>query len=544
MDPRVSREIKKVMPKFNDKICNGIAIESMKYVAEYMDNVWRNAIAPLESMGLKYIKGERVDPKEAFDFAPSRSTKGKRYLEMEVTDMFLVRYQLTLHDEPLPDVMLYLPFAREGNAGMLRIKSSVFAISPVLADRAISVGTDQIFVNVGKDRFSFMRCLHYFNMNGQRQSEYVVWANIHHARRSSRSKGNSPYRHIDMNANPMLYLMCKQGLVGALKKYGKCDAIIGTSNINTETYPDDVWTIFESSGTAPASYRGVRHKAAYQGPDLRIAVRTEDLTPRVISMIAGIYYNVDHFPDLVQVEECNNPDLWKLILGHITFYNDALVSKLLQDIETHINSLDTYIDAMVKQNLQNGGVDVNDIYDLFVYMIDNLPERISHGAGNINTLYGKHLLVLPYVLNSLIKAIFTFSFSLRPGAQREITYKEVETAMKRLKPRVAREMNSGNATVASVSSAGDNKLFKITSVMVQQSNSTGGRRRHNNHIDASKLLNASMAEAANWNLLPKSSPSGYERLNPYVHTSDDDFTILRNPKFIKLIDETQDLIQR
>lgn len=541
MDPSLIKRIRKELPKFNDRICNGIATEHMRDAEIMLDNVWKNAIAPLANMGLTYVGYSRCTPQEAFEFAPSRSTKGKRYLEMEKTEMYLVKYFLRLNGEDMPPIYLYVPYARPG--GLITIKGSTFGIAPVLIDKAISIGTDQIFVNVGKDRFSFMRYIHYFIQNGVRQSEYVVWANIHHAKRSSKSKGNGPYRHVSMDATPVLYLMCKHGLTGAMKKYGKCNIVVGQHDINVQTYPPDKWTIFESTGSCPNTLKGARNRALYKPSEIRVAIKNSEITPRVVSMMAGVYYNIDHFSELVSVDEVDNTDLWKLILGHITFCSDTIVSKLLQDIDTHINSLDTYIDSMVRQNLKNGGVDVKDIYDLFVYMIDNLPEKISQGAGSINTLYGKQLSVLPYVLNSVIKAIFTFSFSLRPGIQREITYKEVENVMKRLKPRIAREMNSGNPAVTSVSSAGDNLIFKITSVMVQQSNSTGGRKRSNSHIDASKLLNASLAEVASWNHLPKSSPSGYERLNPCVLIGPDS-TILRNPRYKALIDETQALIQR
>lgn len=541
MDPVISKRIQKRMPKFTDRICGGIAVEHMQDVEQYVDDIWRNAIKPLEAMGLRYEGASRVTAQEAFEFAPSRSTKGKRYLEMERTEMFLVNYHLTLNGDPLPPVPLYLPYSRPG--GLITIKGSTFAIAPVLADKAISVGTDQIFVNVGKDRFSFMRTLHYFNVNGVRQSEYVVWANIHHARRSSKSRGNGEYRHVDMNANPVLYLMCKYGLIGALTKFGNCTPVIGTDNITTDNYPESQWTIFSATDTCPVTFKGQKNRALWRPTSIRIAIKNKELTSRVTSMIAGIFYNIDHFTDMVSVDVLDDVDNWKLILAHITFTDNMPPSKLLQDIETHINSLDTYIDSMVRQTLKNGGVDVNDIYELFVYMIDNLPEKISQGAGSINTLYGKQLLVLPYVLDSVVKAVFKFSFSLRPGAMRELTYKEVENAMRRIRPRVANDMNSGNPTVTSVSSAGDNMIFKITSVMVQQANSSGSRRRSNNHIDPTKLLNASLAEVANWNLLPKSSPSGYERLNPYVQITNDS-TIVRNPRLIELIDTTQALIQR
>jgi type II secretory pathway component PulK len=87
-------------------------------------------------------------------------------------------------------------------------------------------------------------------------------------------------------------------------------------------------------------------------------------------------------------------------------------------------------------------------------------------------------------------------------------------------------------------------LFKVTTVMIQQNNSASdGRKRTASHTDSNTFLNASLAEVASWNNLPKSSPSGFERINPYV-TLGEDSTIERNERFKDLIDKTQTLIQR
>ena len=542
MDPLISRQIKKLMPKMNERICSGIATEHMKNADMFIDERWRNTIAPLASMGLTYHGGVRCPIHECIEHAASRSSKGKRYLELERTDMYLMKYLLKLHGEDLPPVYLYIPFCKPG--GITTIKGSNFALAPVLIDRAISVGEDQIFVNVGKDRFSFRRHLHYFFQNDVRTSDYVVWANIHHTKRTAKNRGNGPYSHVHMDATPMLYLLAKYGFSETMKRYGTPHFVVG-DNLTEDTHPSSTWTIFSSTQSVPNTYKGgLRSRALYQPTQIKIAIKNKHITARIVSMMAGLFYIMDHFPDRCKIDYMDDTDHWRLILGHNTFNKQVIESRLLQDIDTHINSIDGYIDNMVRRDLHAGGILITDIYDLFVYMIDNLPALISQGAGNINTLYGKQLVVLPYVLTSLVEMIVNFSFSLRPGAQRKLSYKDVEKSMRGLKPKVAREMNSGNAAVSSVSSSCDNMLFKITTVMIQQNNSAGGgRKRQGNHNDTNTLLNASLAEVASWNHLPKSSPSGYERLNPYAILGDDS-TIQRNKKFIALMDSTQNLIQR
>ena len=543
MDPRLTRQIKKQMPEMNDRVCSGIANEHIKWATEFIDAQWRNALAPLEAMGLTYHGGVRCPLNECLENSSSRSSKGKRYLELEKTDMFLMKYFLKLHGEELPPVYLYVPYTRPG--GLTTIKGSVFTLSPVLIDRAISVGEDQIFVNVAKDRFSFRRTMHYILQDNERLAEYVVWANIHHVKRSARGRGTGPYSHVQMDATPVLYLLCKLGLKGTMEKYGTKNYAVGTE-FPEDKYPRNEWSIFSSTQTCPPSFKGnIRVRSAYIPTNIKVAVKTKDVNPRIISLLTGLFYIIDHFPDRCEVEYMDDLDHWRLILGHNTFNTNTIESRLLQDIDSHINSLDNYIDGMVKKDLHKGGVPVEDLYDLFVYMLDHLPLLISQGAGNINTLYGKQLVVLPYVLRSVIEMIFTFSFLLRPGSQRELVYKDVVKIMRSLKPTIARKMNSGNAAVSSTSSSCDNMLFRITTTMIQQNNSAtvGRRSRKISHNDASALLNASLAEAASWNQLPKSSPTGYERINPYV-LIDEDSVIQRNPKFIEIIDKTQALIQK
>lgn len=536
MDKRLFSHIHKRFPKFNDHVCEGIACLHMQEVERYIDRVMRCAADGFPP-GLKYLGYTRCTPQEAFAIAPARR-KNKAYLEMARSDVFLVKYMFSFNGEELRPCYLYLPFVRPG--GLITLRGSTFAISPVIADRAISVGVDSIYIPLNRDKLTFRRTVHHYVDNGKRESAYVVWSNIHHAMKKRRGKANAAYK-LNMNASPMHYLLCKHGLTETFKIYAGVDIVVGGEEINKKTYPPDEWKIITSTRIKPRTL-----KIPYYEPSgLRIAVPADKMDNTLSSMLAGVFYIVDHFPDRCLPEYVDDVNLWKILLGYITFSNDASEGRLINDINSHLDSLDGYIDGMVREWLLEDGIDCTDIYQLFMYVISTMSVKVSQSANAVSTMYGKRLTVLRYVLSDVITAIFKFMFALRSNSDKPVTKNEIINAMNRfLKPRLVVRMNRGHGEVTSESSPGDNKIFKITSVIVPQGDTGSGKRsRQSGNVDPSKFLNASIAEAGSYNHLPKSSPTGMSRINPYVRLAGDG-TIERDPEKVELIDRVQREIQR
>ena len=546
MDKQIFDLIAHNTPKFNPHIADGLAVLQMKQVEQYIDNIIRCAEGSFPE-GLKYLRMQRCTPEE--DHAQVTLKSGaRRQFELSKTNVFLVKLYFSFNKKELFPRYVYLPYVDA--AGLITIRGSVFGISPVLTDKAISVGVDNIFIPLTRDKLTFERLPHSFLLEptqediegglvgGKRETVYVVWSKIYHFSLKTRRTYRAPVYAVSTLAH---YLFSKYGVTRTFAQYAGAEVKVGCeAEINKAAYPEKDWVICYSSGLKP---RGVKEKI-YNGSGIRLAIRREHYTKLSASLIGGFFYIADHWPERVLPEYIDEIRLWKILLGHAIFASDVSEGKLVEQLDAHLTSLDEYLDPMVKENLREEGIYCNDLYELFVHIIETLSERVRTSSTQVASMYDKRLTVLRYVMLNMVKAIFGFTFKLRSNTKKVLTEKDVMLAMtKSLKRDLIMSINNGHGEVASVSCPGDCKIFKITSNVVLQTNSTGGGRSKSNLDDPAKRLHASIAEVGGFTNLPKSDPTGRSRLNPCV-TVGLDGTIIRDPAKAELIDSVQAKIQQ
>lgn len=536
-------------PKFNPLIANGLAVEQMKYVEQYIDNIFHCAAESFPE-GLKYIDLQRCTPKEEYDQLTLKTT-ARRTFELSDSTVFLVKARFKWRDKELHPRYFYLPYVTE--AGLIKIRGSVFSISPVLADKAISVGVNNLFVPLNRDKLTFERLQYNFLIDGpsennpevrqgKRQSTFVAWSKIYHVDTSGGDRSWIP--PVKAVSTLPHYLFAKYGLTRVFSQFGNTDIRVGYEDtINAVTCSDDEWVICYSihsvDGFKP---KGVRDKA-YTPSTIRLAIRRSSYNSLTESLIGGFFYVLDHWPERFLPEYVDEVRLWRALLGHAIFQSPDNEGKLVSQIETHLGSLDLYLDPMAKKDFRDEGIFCNDLYEFFVHIIETMPERVRHSGSQIASMYDKRLTVLRYVLLDLVKAIFGFTFKLRSITKKELTERDILNAMtKSLKRDKIMSINNGHGEVSSISCPGDNMIFKITSNVVLQTQSTGGGRSKSNLDDPSKLLHASIAEVGSYSNLPKSDPTGRSRLNPCLALGADG-SILRDPEKAALIDEVQQMIE-
>ncbi len=525
------------VPKLNPRIVKGLATEEMRQVEKYIDRVWRIATAEL-SPELVYKGMVPCTPREEYNELTKRAAK-RNTIEHARSDMYMVKVMLELNGQPLPPRMLSLPFVRPG--GLITIRGSEFSISPVMADKAISVGHNYIFIPMGWDRLNFYRIPHYFYANEAQEGIDVVWSKIHHYKLKARRTNSK----MDVRANTVLphYLFAKYGLTRAFSEMVDVALVVGSSQeITPERYPDDEWVICRSTMFKPRTVKDNN----YVGPDIRLAIPKDKWSPGVASLVAGFFYVADHFPDRVTPDEVDEPRLWRILLGYMIFGPGHSEGKLAEDINVHMGSLDNYIETQTRKRLEDVGVFVEDIYQLFMHLIERFDHYITQSTANLSSSYGKRLMTLPYALSDVTWAIHRFMFAITSIRKRKtLTPEEVEKALnKTLKTQTAYKMNKQHGEVNPVSVPGDNLYFKVTSHVVLQESSSGVRvKTRSSTDDPNKVLHVSVAEAGSYNTMSKSEPTGRAKLNPCTMLSADN-EIIENPELMAITRATQAMIQR
>lgn len=535
------------VPKLNPRIVKGLATEEMKHVEQYIDRVFRIATAEL-APELVYKRLVPCTPREEYHEITRRQNK-RNTIEHARSDMYMVKIMMELNGEPLPPRCLSLPFVRPG--GLITIRGSEFSISPVMADKAISVGHNYIFIPMGWDRLNFYRVPQYFYANESQEVIDVVWSKIHHYKLKARRTNSK----MDVRANTVLphYLFAKYGLTRAFSEMVNAQVVVGSSQeITAEKYPPDDWVICRSTMFKP---RSVKDKA-YVGPDIRLAVPRDKwyhtvggqqvARQGIASLVAGFFYVADHFPDRVTADEVDEPRLWRILLGYMIFGPGHSEGKLAEDINVHMGSLDNYIETQTRKRLEDVGVYVEDIYQLFMHLIERFDHYITQSTANLSSSYGKRLTTLNYALSDVTWAIHRFMFAITSVRKRKtLTKEEVDKALnKTLKTQTAYRMNKQHGEVNPVSVPGDNLFFRITSHVVLQESSSGGRvKTRSSTDDPSKVLHVSVAEAGSYNTMGKAEPTGRAKLNPCTTLSADN-EIEENPDLIDITRPTQAMIQR
>lgn len=275
MDKHAFSIIDQEIPKHNRKIVDGLATEEFKRLESYLDQIWRTATAEL-SPEITFHGLRPCTQREEYQEL-TRRTGNRNTIELARTNAKMVEIDLRHNGEALPKRYMYIPFVRRG--GLITLRGSEFAISPVMADKAISVGPNLIFIPMAWDRINFLRVTHYFYANGVQESIPVVWSKIHHYVLKARRTNSK----MDVRAHTTLphYLFAKYGVTRVFAEMLNTHIVVGpSSEVNAETYPPDRWVVCESNREKP---RTVKDKA-YMPPDVRIAVPLEKWTPAAVTL--------------------------------------------------------------------------------------------------------------------------------------------------------------------------------------------------------------------------------------------------------------------
>lgn len=545
MDTRLFDMIDKDVPQFNRQLVRGLACEHLKRAKQHIDRIIRCAEEQYPE-GLEFVESTRCTPMEEYNEITKARGNANRVYDLAKSDVYLVKYQFKYKGENLRPRYLYLPHVRQG--GIINIMGKQFAISPVLADKVFSIGVDDIFIPMPRGKVTFnCRELHHFVADDTRVGRYVVWSPLHNrGAKKGRSSRSSTIQVGGVYSTLMHYLLCKYGLDETFQRYGKAKVQVMWEHEADETrFPRDEWVVCKSAKIKP---KGLRVRDYPQiASKLALVVRRSEYTPAVVSMVAGLFYVVDHFPEELEPEYVSLTWTWRVLMGYILFGDESSQGKLVEDVDSHLKSLDGYVDFEVRQNLKDEGIDCQNIYDLFGYIIDKMPEMLNSGASKVSSMYDKQLMVNRYVLSDINNAIFEFLFKIVSNNKKQMSKEEIDDILgSYFNPKLILRISSGkgHGEVSSVSNPSDNLFFKITSVLVQQSDTAGkGKGRETKPIDQSMYLDASYAECGGICVLPKSSPIGKDRANPFLKM-DADCTVVRDPQFITLLNSLQSKIAR
>jgi len=536
MNPLFSRMTKRYTPPMNREVMEGMVVSVMEYVEEYLDAQIRSVCVGLPD-NVRYIGYERCTSQEEYEEI-TKARGNRRTFDLAKSSVYMVKYFISFIDEMGTEHLItryvYLPFVNTG--GIMHIGGTPYHIVPVLSDKVFTPEQDSIFVRLMQDRNNMYRMYHTAIINGKREARYVIWAVIYRNQTDSRTSATTKAKTLLTH-----YLFGKYGFTGAFTRYAGSVPEFGTDNINTETHPPDQWVICQSTGVKPATCLD----RVYQRTQIRLAVKKENWNPAMESLIMGFFYIIDHFPDRFKAELSYLDDtaLWMILIGHIRLSGVYGEHKLHTKIAEHFESLDGYLDTVVKEKLAERGIILENYYDLLNYIQVNFNEMIRENESSGLCVYGKNMEVLSYLLYDILYGFVMVKFRLNKIlSRRPLTLKDVtENYHRQVRMGAIFSLSSGKIITEAVSYSGDSLYPKITAVIAEQKNRAGANRGQSDRVVVGPhyWIDLSMVTVGSVLNLPKSNPTPVARVNPWITIDQRTGTVLPNPKFEKLIEDNR-----
>jgi hypothetical protein len=529
--------IAKRIEPFNPDIANGIALKQVPTAENYVDRDFR-ASSDQFPPDVKYLGLRRCTAMEEYKLLHQK--KEKNYVELSRTDMTLYEAQFTYQDRPMESRYFYLPFAIE--AGMMHVRGTEYMLSPVIGDVAVSVTRGGLFAWLGLTKVQFYRMNYQMYVDGTSYSGSVAHSNLYH--RSSKSKAAKVGKN-SLRSTLVHYMLCRMGLTEMMTKHFGCSSVLigDASTINHDVLDLDEWTICSSSGMGGKPVRG-----EYFRSGLRVAIPSAAITADMLDALTGVFYVIDTYPDQVQLEYLENPQMWQRLMGRVIFGDTMNEGERMILLREHLISIDGYVNYQSRRTLHQGKIMVETIHEFFAWVIREMPFLISTAPTEVASLYGKRLMIVRYLLKDISRSIYLLMFRLRAQYNKKgrLSEKEVRDAMRKglLRDRIT-VVNVNHAEVSTVSSPGDNKIFKITSTAVLQENtdSPRGKGGGGSLNDPSKFLHSSVIEFCSYCAMGKNEPTGRGKLGTNVRTNARG-DLLRNEKHHNLLEYTQQLLTR
>lgn len=550
MDIELSCEIERdSIPEFNQDILDGLAYKGLLHAKEEVDALISCAEKSFPD-GFEFLESSICSPQKTYRVMATQGIRGGKKLspvDLAPSDMFLVEYRFAFEGQPLTPRYFFLPFVRKG--GLITIVGKQFAISPVLADPGFSVGEDHIFIRLPRALVTFRQFFQPIVVDGVETRCFLPYSKLHNKSAGKDKRYVSDTIRLGaVHTTLPHYLFCRYGLKEAFKLAANADVTVTTEEaLKAEPINQEEYVVFTSRKIPPATLKNKKDYGLL-ATNIALVVPRKQTSQVVNKLVSGFYYILDHYPDSNDIESLESAWFWKVAMGYVLWGDRTGISKLAENVESHLNTLDDYIDLIARNTLrEEEGLEIDNIYQLFTYIFRHMEELIEVRGNDVGSMYGKRLMTSTYVLRNISNRIFKCLFAIINNRKRVYTASHFNKILGNFfSPAAILELRntSENPFMSTVSYPGDNYLYKLTTRVVMQSNAGGNSKSQNLNVnDPAVWLHASVLEAGNHTVLPKSIPLARSTLNPCVKL-DENNTIVRKDSVRDVVDYVQDVIRR
>ncbi|AFI55320.1 hypothetical protein TSMG0037 [Halocynthia phage JM-2012] len=523
-------------PRFNKLITDNFAYHQLKDpigVLSAQLNQIKSSFG--DHLVLKQIR--MAEPREEIrESFITRTMGGGPRLKVDDSNLYMVAIEFEYFGKPIRPAYVRLPYILRG--GKLIMDGRTSFVTPVMVDRGVNLNKDGMFVPLNRAKHIFLRSTYPLLENDFLINDNVLISELHTGKKLTRDKGVG---RIPIKPTIFVYLMLKHGFTNAVKQFFGLDVEVyqGSKEQAFAKYPRDKYVIYSSAGEKPR----LLNRERWSEPELHIIFKGEPGDHRLSEIAVNFFYIYDSFTTFLDKDTIESTDVWKYIAGHIIFNYPESNAKLAERIDNHLErSINLLIDNSTRKELYIDGIDVDDSYELFAWLIKN--EKATFINKNPASLENKRLVSTRYTMAPINKAVTLLSYALENCKDNPPTHDKMEKIIRdKLREGLIRDIRKNNGEINSLQCPTDNIWLNISRNVVPQSKAVRGSGRDAMLMyKPENLLHPSLLVYAQVDGMPKSDPTRKSFINPYLNV-DSSGNLSHSPKYDPMLKQLSEMIK-
>ena len=478
-------EVTKRLPPFNDYTLSGYHREQVERFPEFVDTVFKEAV-PLFGGALEYKGYHALSPERRVAYnIDNVLLKGK--VSIQQSEMMLLEFDFVF-DHQLVPVYIYLPYLHNG---ALVINDTKYYIQHAIIERTIYRVTDGVIIKVMRSPLQYWRTEQYAYTTTEGKTYYdsVITAKAFYRKGRASSK--------PVKTPLVLYLLARFNFDHVVSKV--LGLPVGSVSF-VDQVPEDKDEQFAYFKCKEGLYLKVEKESVLEDTSFR-------------RFVASLLY-ILNMSKRYTISDVYNTAFYKAILGKNLYGANTKEGLAAGHAESHLESLQTYLDAYTKKDLARMHIYCNDVFDLFVHVFFNMDSWLI--GYTPNDLFEKRIGGADLLLMNLVKFVFTkFYNTLKKN--KIITIKNIRS-MLRLDSTKSLGFNDIPSIQSSSSLYNDNDLLSVLIKKIRQTSSQENATKKNNNLIQSKehQFHPSFIAIESALAISSSSPGIAGDINPYA----------------------------
>ena len=374
IDPEVLRGVMDEIPPFNEYMLETFPRLSVEGIPDFIMQVYKESIAILMPNQIVAKGYRKLTPQERVQNEVRRKDYG-----INIATSNLDLYEFLFEDVETGQhhgIYLYLPYMVNN---LLYIDGRHYSIPKTITETVFGRTADSISIRVIRAPLKFSRPTTFRLESAvgtmRMKNEFVQSAHIH----MKKKKDPNLYMTI------INYLFAKFGFLGTLRRF----------NLDTD---DIAFSTVIESDTEVYEYYVAKNRKGHNKDPLYLKVRHELLEETLYrKLVANLLYTLTLFTfHTVDDMYDDTGTIFRVMMGKLISGVSTKDAQALNDANSHIVSLDTYLDSITKRRMWRFGIKVDDIYDLLQYIFVELDAIIVNTVPQ--NLYNKRIDALENIL--------------------------------------------------------------------------------------------------------------------------------------------------